>query len=286
MGPQPNIPFIQLTAILKSGSSSSPSRFFLCSCSPCSGEGEGLHSAPGQLLVWQQLIHQSQRQRRVGVRWRLWLELWVRGRGAAQQEEAACGGQLVSWAVKTWPRSRQRGIRDGEWERSLQRSWGSLTPPALHNNHYRGLSHHLLLHLLMRLMSPQMSTHPPPQWFLFPSNLQEQEGGSQQGGRYASNHLKSFRFFFPLLIPVSLFALVLRCWHFPSCNVNNSKPKKRQLGYFRTLCIFCTLSRAPPSSPGLFLGVVGGRARRTPPSTAILYIFLFCFFLFLLLFLI
>lgn len=237
MGPQPNIPFIQLTAILKSGSSSSPSRFFLCSCSPCSREGEGLHSAPGQLLVWQQPVHQSQRQRRVGVRWRLWLELWVRGRGAAQQEEAACGGQLVSWAVKTWPRSGQRGIRDGERERSLQSSWGSLTPPPLHNNHYQGLSHHPLLHLWMRLMSPQMSTHHHHNGFSsHPISKNRREEVSRVEDMLQSIWRASG--FFPLLIPVSLFALVLRCWHFPSCNVNNSKPKKRQLGYFRTLCIF------------------------------------------------
>lgn len=106
--------------------------FLVCSCSPCSGEGEGLHPAPGQLLVvGQQPVHQSQRQRRVGVRRRLRLELRVGGRGAAQQEEAARGGQLERGAVKTWPTSRRRGARKGGRKPSLQSSRGSSTPPPV-----------------------------------------------------------------------------------------------------------------------------------------------------------
>lgn len=96
-------------------------------CSARSGEGEGLHSAPGQLLVVrQQPVHQSQRQCRVGVRRRLRLQLRVGGRGAAQQEEAARGGQLEIRAGDTW--SRQRGERAGWRERSRQSSQGSLAP--------------------------------------------------------------------------------------------------------------------------------------------------------------
>ncbi|XP_034018171.1 protein max isoform X2 [Thalassophryne amazonica] len=44
--------------------------------SPCSGEGERLRPAPGQLpVIRQQPVHQPQRQRRVGVRRRLRLQL-------------------------------------------------------------------------------------------------------------------------------------------------------------------------------------------------------------------
>lgn len=105
-------------------------RLCLFRCSPRSGKGEGLRPAPGQLLiVWQQPVHQSQRQRRVGVRRRFRLQLGVWGGGAAQQEEAACGGHLESWAGKTWPRSRRRGTREGERVRGLQSSRGSPPPP-------------------------------------------------------------------------------------------------------------------------------------------------------------
>lgn len=84
-------------------------------CSPCSGEGEGLHPAPGQLLVVrQQPVHQSQRQRCVGVRRGLRLELRVRGGGAAQQEEAARGGQLESRAGSD-PRYGRGGGARGGW---------------------------------------------------------------------------------------------------------------------------------------------------------------------------
>lgn len=63
--------------------------------SPSSGEGEGLLPAAEQLPVLrQQPVHQPQRQRRVGLRRRLRLQLRVRGGGAPQQEEAALGGQL------------------------------------------------------------------------------------------------------------------------------------------------------------------------------------------------
>lgn len=68
---------------------------FLSVLSPRSGEGEGLGSAPGQLfIVRQQPVHQPQRQRCVGVRRRLRLQLRVGAGRAPQQEEGAHGGQL------------------------------------------------------------------------------------------------------------------------------------------------------------------------------------------------
>lgn len=265
--------FIFLTFFLRSC-------VFLWSCSPCSGEGEGLHSAPGQLLfVWQQPVHQSQRQRRVGVRRRLRLKLRVGGGGAAQQEEAACGGQLESWAVKTW--SGQRDIREGERERSLQSSQGSLAPPPLYNNnHHPGLPHHPL-HLWLRLMTPQISTHHHHKRLSsHPISKNRREEVSRVEDT-ASVHLKSFRFFSPSHPCLSLSSLILRHWSFPSSNVNNSKPKKRQLGNLRTLCFFIPPVN-PSCSPGMFLGRRrrGGHARRTPPSTAILHILCFFFCLF------
>lgn len=113
--------------------------------SPCSGEGEGLHATPGQLLVvrQQQPVHQPQRQRCVGVRWRLRLQLRVGGGGATQQEEAACGGQLERERETSCPGS------GGDME---QKGWDrSLAPAPKHRHH-----HHL---------SPAEPPHPPPSSF-------------------------------------------------------------------------------------------------------------------------
>lgn len=145
----------------------------LCVCSPCSGEGEGLHPAPGQLLiVWQQPVHQPQRQRRVGVRRRLWLELRVGSRGAAQQEEAARGGQLDGRPATFWRKAVRRGAGEGERKRSLQSSQGSSTspppPPAMPTTTTTDrpppqASSLSLLHLWVdshwRLMTHQTSSH-------------------------------------------------------------------------------------------------------------------------------
>ncbi len=145
--------------------------FFMCSCSPSSGEGEGLHPTPGQLLVaWQQPVHQSQRQRRVGVRRRLRLELRVGARGAAQQEEAPRGGQLESWAVQNLAKVEAAG------HQGRARGYAAFKaleahlplPPHANNSHpwppsppsSFSLS---LLHLWVgshwRLMTPQTSSH-------------------------------------------------------------------------------------------------------------------------------
>lgn len=79
--------------------------------SPRPGEGEGLHSAPGQLsVIWQQTVHQFQRHRRVSIRRGLRPQLRVWSRGASQQEEAAGGGQLEDFrALGAWPRPGQQG---------------------------------------------------------------------------------------------------------------------------------------------------------------------------------
>lgn len=65
-------------------------------CSPCTGEGQGEHSAPDELLFWQQLVHKPQRERRVCFRRRVRLQLRIGAWRAAQQKEAARGAQLDS----------------------------------------------------------------------------------------------------------------------------------------------------------------------------------------------
>lgn len=68
-----------------------------CCCSSCTGEGQGEHYAPSQLLLLrQQLLHQPQGECSVRLRRRLRLQLRIGARGAAQQKEAARGGQLDS----------------------------------------------------------------------------------------------------------------------------------------------------------------------------------------------
>lgn len=109
-------------------------------------------------------------------------------------------------------------------------------------------------------------------------------GGRKSAGwkMTASIHRESFRFFPPSHTSLSLFSLVLRHWYFPPSNVNNPKPKKRQLGYLRTWCFFCTLNKAPPPPRVDFWGGAG------VPGVllqALLY-YIFFVLLFILLFLI
>lgn len=80
--------------------------FFFCALlhlfsyrlSSCTGEGQREHSAPDKLLYWKQLVHKPQRERRVCLRRRVRLHLWIRAGRAAQQKEAARGAHLNSGA--------------------------------------------------------------------------------------------------------------------------------------------------------------------------------------------
>lgn len=255
--------------------------FSSCPCSPCSGEGEGLHPAPGQLLVIrQQPVHQSQRQRRVGVRRRLRLELRVWGRGAAQQEEAACWGQLEKPSGSNLAMIEavgHKGGREGTQPSKLSRL---IHPFPLCDDHQpRPPSHHRPLASISgwartgdtwRLKPPhnRLFSHP------ISTNWREEVSRVEDDCFNPSRELQVFP---PL--PIPLFRSFL--WFSvigisPPSNANNPKPKKRQLGYLRTWCFFCTLNKAPPPPRVVFGGE--GRVRRTPPSTAILYIF--CFFSF------
>ena len=181
-------------------------------CSPCSGEGEGLHPAPGQLLVIrQQPVHQSQRQRRVGVRRRLRLELRVWGRGAAQQEEAACGGQLERPSGSNLAMVEavgHKGGREGTQPSKLSRL---IHPFPLCDDHQpRPPSHHRPLSSISgwartgdswRLKPP----HTVATIVSLPTRSPWTGGRKSAGWRMtASIHLESFRFFSPLPIPLFL----------------------------------------------------------------------------------
>lgn len=150
--------------------------------SPCSGESEGLCAASDQLLVvWQQPVHQPQRQRRVCVRRRLRLQLRVRDGGTSHQEEAAHGGQLrelisPSLAVGRWC------TRKGERDSSSKALKTTFTPPSCHNAPpvvSLALFFPPLAGLVPEARVPWNLT-PPPQSFRL---LHQRRRGSKQGGR-------------------------------------------------------------------------------------------------------
>lgn len=156
---------------------------FKSRCSPRSGEGEGLRPAPGWILiVWQQPVHQPQRQCRVSVWRRLWLQLWVRHRGAAQQEEGASGGQLENRAAKTWTESRRRGTGEGE-RKSSPPPCQQTTTPGLPHRPSRSLSS-ISGWARWRLMTPQTSTNRCHNRLPLSTPSPEKEGGSQKDGRW------------------------------------------------------------------------------------------------------
>lgn len=150
--------------------------------------------------------------------------------------------------------------------------------PLYNNNHHPGLPHHPL-HFWLRLMTPQISTHHHHHHHKRLSSHPISKNRREEVSRVedtASVHLKSFRFFSPSHPCLSLSSLVLRHWSFPSSNVNNSKPKKRQLGYLRTLCFFYTPSKAPPPPPGCFWGGGGGGGGMPGVLLQALLYYIFC----------
>lgn len=111
--------------------------------------------------------------------------------------------------------------------------------------------HHLTLHLWLRLMSHKIATHHRYRLCLQPVSKNWRQEVSRLDDT-ASLHQKSFRIFSASHPCLSLFSLVPHHWFSPSSSIN-SKPKKRQLGYLRTLC-FVVPSVKPLFLPPRFLG--------------------------------
>lgn len=198
-------------------------------------------------------------------------------------------GRSCAWRPARDPRgqhlvqaARWEGGLEGTQPSKLSRLIGSRPTHSRRKNQPPGLPRHPLFHLWLRLMTPQISTRHHLRRLLssHPVSENRKEDVSREEDA-ASTLRKSFR-----LSPLShsltpLFFLVLCHRSLPSSYVNNSKPKKRQLGYLRTLCFLRTLSKAfPPLPLGHYWGGEGWRARHTRPSTALLYIlcFLYCLF--------
>lgn len=150
--------------------------------SPCSGESEGLCAASDQLLVlWQQPVHQPQRQRGVGVWRRLRLQLRVRDGGASHQEEAAHGGQLREPISPKLAVGRWR-TRKGERDSSSKALKTTFTPSC--NNTLHSLPRPISFlpppaGLVSEARVPLNLTPPPPSFWL----LHQRRRGSKQGGR-------------------------------------------------------------------------------------------------------
>lgn len=105
--------------------------------------------------------------------------------------------------------------------------------------------HHPTLHLWLRLMSHKVATHHHYRLFSQPVSKNCRQEVSRLDDT-ASLHQKSFRIFSPSHPCPSYLSLFPHHW-FSLTSCINSKPKKRQLGYLRTLCFVV------PSVKPLFL---------------------------------